>query len=125
MKKLIPLVAALVSVAGLWFDYKNIADPYPSEPAYILGIAVFLPSLLLLFCKEEIFKSWFRFARWALPLSILLIIVAPTTNGSFTPFYGINKEMVTWLMGGLFTLISLILIVWKSFAHRMPTKKNT
>ena len=75
-------------------------------------------SLVTYFLREEIFQSWIFFAKWFVPLSVILTILTPETTGSaFVPLWG--RGAVTLMMSGLFLAISLIIILWKSLGTRL------
>jgi cytochrome bd-type quinol oxidase subunit 2 len=85
----------------------------------LFSAPVFLLSLILLFLREEIFRSWKHFAYWWLPISAFFIMLAPSTDrGSFDFGMGFDREAVTWFFAVLFFLISLILIIYKSIKLR-------
>ena len=85
---------------------------------YFFSIIILFPTIVLCFVKRLIFNSWLRFAAWWLPLSIILIAITPETSNSWMPLYFVSKDTVTVLMASIFTIISLILIAWKTFAAR-------
>lgn len=114
MRLLILSLTILAFVAGVTLDYLGIADREIGEPLYRLAIAVLIPCVVLLLNNEATFRAWFRFAAWWIPLSVLLIALTPVNGGSWMPLYLVNKETVTFLVGGLFIAISLIGIVRKS-----------
>ncbi|MFA5877241.1 MAG: hypothetical protein WC880_02670 [Candidatus Paceibacterota bacterium] len=91
------------------------------KPLYIFSLAILPITLVLCFVSSLIFKSWLKFAMWWVPLSILVIVVTPVTNNSWMPLYSFVKEDVAWFMGGVFVVISLGIIVWKTLSLR---KKN-
>jgi preprotein translocase subunit SecG len=83
----------------------------------ILSIFFFFISVILFarLKSEAIFKSWKIFTYWWLPLSALFILSAPSSGGgSIGIGGGIDREIVTWWFAGLFFIISLILIIYKS-----------
>lgn len=90
------------------------------QPIFFLSICALIPSFFLMFLEKKAQASWIKFAVWWLPLSAVLIAITPSTSGAWMPIYFFGKEMITWFMGGLFTLISLILIALKTF--RKPSK---
>jgi hypothetical protein len=91
----------------------------PSAGDFLVQISIVVLLLVgvLYFLREEIFRAWIRFARWWVPLSLVLILAAPTSSHSWA-IGGFDREGVTWLMDGLFLIISLILIIKKSVQLR-------
>ncbi|HYD93100.1 MAG TPA: hypothetical protein VEB18_01430 [Candidatus Paceibacterota bacterium] len=119
MRLKILIATILISALGYIFDYFDLYDPWLSEPLYILGLATFIPALLLVFLKKKgVFGAWAKLAAWWLPLSIVLIAVTPDSNNTWMPLYSVTKEMVTWLMAGLFSIISIVVITWTSLRNR-------
>ncbi|MEK7520288.1 MAG: hypothetical protein AAB581_03555 [Patescibacteria group bacterium] len=90
------------------------------EPLFFFSIAIFTISIILYFLREEIFHSWARFTKWYLPLAaILIVFVADSRGGLFIGFGGgFDREGMVWFTAGLFFIISLILIIYKSLKLR-------
>ena len=88
-------------------------------PLGIFSIALFFLSLILRFTREQVFRSWLKFARIFLPIAIALIVLTPSGSGGFSAgFGGPDRETVTEELAALFSLISLVLIVYKSIKLR-------
>lgn len=88
------------------------------EPLFNISLSVVMASFFLFFTRNEVFASWFKFAKWWLPLSLILIILSPTDGSSaFFPAL-FSKELTSMWMGGLFVVISLLLIGVKSLQLR-------
>jgi len=89
---------------------------YIAFPVWGVSLSVFIVSLFLFFVRQEIFKSWLYFFSLFIPLSILLISIAPEyTADIITPF---TKQITTWWMASIFFLISLLIIGIKSWKLR-------
>jgi hypothetical protein len=87
-------------------------------PLFTYALVTIPASLALIFVKKDVFNAWLRFAAWWLPLSVVLIATTSENSNSWMPIYFISKDLVTQVMASLFTIISLILIAWKTFATR-------
>jgi hypothetical protein len=100
-------------------DVLFICRGYFSElafPVWGISFSVFVISVILLFVRDEIFKSWLIFSAWFLPLSVALIILSPEYSYDIiTPF---DKKLTTMWMSSIFAIISLILIIYKSIKLR-------
>ena len=71
-------------------------------------------SLITYPLREETFQSWLHFAKWFVPLSILLVLLTPDgQSGGYMPSL-IDKQVIAFLTSALFTLVSLIIIIYKS-----------
>jgi len=83
---------------------------------WIISCLVFLISLILLFLRSEIFKSWIKFSTLFVLVYAILIYLAPSQTSDFiTPF---DKKLTAWVLSFLFAIISLILIIYKSIKLR-------
>lgn len=85
------------------------------EPLLIYSTCLVPVGVSLVFVSSRSFFLWASFARWWIPLSILLIVVTPTSSNTWMPLYSLEKEGVTWLMGGLFLLISFGILIRAHF----------
>lgn len=89
------------------------------NPLYFFSL-YFLPlALILVFIPRHLFNSWLKLAAWMLPLSFIYIA---TTSVNFTgigmnffPFY---RDDAARLAAEVFSVLSLILIIWKYFVAR-------
>lgn len=80
-----------------------------AEPLFFLSIPFLLVIIILFFRPKETFDVWKKFAIIFLPLSIILIAITPVT--SYDMMFDYNKEKITWIMSGLFFVISLMVII--------------
>ena|SRR3989344_2446931 len=80
-------------------------------------ISVLIFSLITYRLKELTFSSWKNFSLWAIPFSLILITFLPTrTHG--LDFVPVTKGTVIFFLTILYSIISLILIVYKSFKKK-------
>ena len=75
---------------------------------------IFLLSLITYKMKDIVFQTWFKFARVWVPLTIILVILSPEYGNALLP---VEKGTVSFFMSALFLIISLIIIVYKSFQN--------
>lgn len=82
---------------------------------YILFVFpfVFLFSLITYFLRESVFRAWANFAKWWVPLQILLVLITPESSGGYFVSL-IDKQFVAIILSGVFAILSLIIIIWKS-----------
>ena len=79
----------------------------------MLFIPVFLFSLITFKLKESTFSLWRNFSVWAIPISLIIISFLPTrTHG--LDFLPITKGTVIFSLTVLYSVISLLLIIYKS-----------
>lgn len=86
------------------------------EVLLIPFIPLLILSLITFKMREEVYHAWFRFARWWVPLSIVLIFISPEYSAD--QMFRIEKGSVALLTSVIFIIVSVILIVWKYFAMR-------
>jgi hypothetical protein len=75
---------------------------------------------LFFFLRDEVFSPWVKLAKWWVPISMFLILVIP--GDSSGGGWGIDipplDAVFALYSSGLFLVISLILIIWKSIQLR-------
>lgn len=75
-------------------------------------IAVFVIAVAMsLFSSDRVYQSWFRFARWWIPMSMLAIFIAPKYSGNVLD--SIEKGSVALVTSVIFIVVSLIIIGYK------------
>ncbi|MBI5003712.1 hypothetical protein HZC00_01310 [Candidatus Kaiserbacteria bacterium] len=74
-------------------------------------LPLFILSLITFKMRDEVYRTWFRFARWWIPFSIMLIFISP--EYSVDQMFRIEKGSVALLTSALFSTISLIIVTWK------------
>lgn len=90
-------------------------DPYDEiigQPLSTLSFCFFILSIILLFVKEKVFYVWSKFSAVFILITALIIAKAPVYSGSIDPF---EKKPVTIFLTSLFFLMSLALILSKTF----------
>lgn len=116
------LIGALTGIAiaymidyGRKFGISREIYKFVAEPLFNLSLSLLIISAIIIFVRDQIFYSWLKFAYWWLSITILLVLIVPTNDGSLLP---ITKEIVSLWMSGLFIFISLVIIVIKSLKLR-------
>lgn len=87
----------------------------------LFSLSLIVISFILLPLREETFFAWKKFAKIYLPIAfaiILLFAFSSGGGGNWGLGGGMDTEGVTIFLSGLFFLISLILIVYKSWKLR-------
>jgi hypothetical protein len=75
-----------------------------------LLLPLFLLSLITYKMSDEVYRAWFRFVRWWVPATIVLVLLSPSYGHGLIP---VDKGRVSLLLSGLFLLISLVIIIIK------------
>ena len=98
-----------------WLDrtFLEITNPLDSFARYFLVIA-----LVLIFIPRSTFNSWLKLAAWAIPFSIIYIALTPVNSNAFMDFFPFYRDDAARLAGEVFAAVSLLLILYKSFAAR-------
>lgn len=119
----ISLVGAIIFFASAFSKEVGICPSYNYSSCLNLSnqfseillpfFAVLLLSLITYWMRDEIYQTWFRFARWAVPLSMFLILITPEYSGGL--FNPIQKGSVSFALTTLFFLISLLIILTQYF----------
>lgn len=95
---------------GSWLD--NVYF-YLIEPPDLFSLVTLPLAVVLCFVSASIFKSWFKFAVWWIPLSVLVITLAPESSGSLFSLYSFEKIDAAWMMSSFFVMVSVGIIVGK------------
>jgi hypothetical protein len=77
---------------------------------------IFLFSLITYKMRNEVFRLWVRFTYVWLPLTLILVFVAPEYQNSWLPVY--EKGFVSFVFSATYFLISLILVTIKYISLR-------
>ena len=91
---------------------------------------IFIPtislSIITFFLRDEIFRAWLKFAYWWMPISIFFIFLSANAGGGGG--WGIptilDPEFVSFVFSSLFFIISLLIIITRSFSLRNQEKKE-
>lgn len=81
---------------------------------------LFLFSIITYFMSEKVFQIWSRFAIVWIPISMILIGLAPEYGEGLWLFPRIEKGTVALVLSALFVAVSIILIAWTT----LRTRKN-
>lgn len=85
-----------------------------SQLLFFMPLEILVFSTILFF-REKASPLWLRFVLVWFPFSILLVFLAPD---NYSGIVGFDKELVSWWMCGIFFVVSLLIIIWKSFSSR-------
>lgn len=119
--KLLILIVALLSIAVPIFAF---GDPENSfiynwgKPIMIGSATLIIVLLLLLFFPQSVFDSWIKFARIAIPISFLLVVLSYCSGRGFFSFCLIDQESATALVGAIFLIITVGIIISKRFLKK-------
>lgn len=84
-------------------------------------ILLFIFSLITYSMKENVFQSWWKFARIWIPISMFAILISPSNSHNW--MFPVEKGTVAFFSSALFLIISLILItIWQIKERRNQNK---
>lgn len=122
---IVSLLGTLIFVTLLFATKLGICGPEnyactdaldPIAQTLSIFFPVFLLSVITYFMRDDVYRTWFRFTRWWVSLSVLATLIIPTTRDWLYPLA--SKAGVAFLSVIFFFLISLVLIAYKHFATR-------
>jgi len=104
------------SCYGTWIHRIYLAA---TNPVYFFAI-YFLPvALILAIVSREVYKSWMKFAVWAVPVAIIFIAITPDSNpGAYMDFFPFYRDDAARLAGQVFAVASLLFILYKWYVSR-------
>jgi len=113
-----------------WGGETRCMDSFSESIVLISGffsLSLLLISLILFFLRPEIYTSWWKFARIYLPVALALILLMGFSDdgGSWGVSADFDAEITIWFTAGLFLLISLILIIYKSLKLKKSNQPPT
>lgn len=87
---------------------------YISKILFWMAVPAFIFSLISVFLREEVTRSWRKFTNYFLPISIVVILLTPNSSHGMD-ILPLIKENVTILLVSVYSIVSLVLILYKSF----------
>jgi len=96
--------------------FHSMFDPF-IYPLFLYSVTTLPLAIVLLFIGKTAFRSWLRLAMWWLPLSVIVIAITPTSSNAWMPLYFVGKDATSLIMAGLFSILSIFLILSKQFNH--------
>lgn len=110
------VLLSLIILMGIIATVTYINRYFTSLGTFIFSFSVSFCGVLIgiYFSKKKAFNAWKKFAMFYLPISIVLIMLSPTTNMNFI---GFDKELTTLWLAGIFFIISIIIILAKREKH--------
>jgi hypothetical protein len=89
------------------------------QPLFIESVALALVFLILLFLSPLYFQNWLKYAAWFIPVAILWIISSDVNcSGGLGLGLCFDKELATWWSGGIYLVLSLVVIIVTYFKRR-------
>lgn len=103
------------SCYGMWVHH---IYEYVTSPLYFFALYSLPLTVILILIPRRIFNSWLKLAAWTLPLLFIFVATQPVVAS----FLSTNRDDAARLAAEIFTVLSLVLILWKSFAARRTHK---
>jgi hypothetical protein len=135
-KKLVLWISLIVTlflglvliIEGKDYCYQNILCEKIFNLAGFLSFNIFLFPVILFFSlitykmRDEVFRLWVRFTYIWLPLTLILVFIAPEYQNSWLPIY--EKGFVSFVMSAIYVLVSIILVVIKHLSLKKTLLKK-
>jgi hypothetical protein len=94
---------------------------YITSPLYFFSLYLLPIALVLIFVSRATFNSCLKLAVWMIPLAMIYIFTTPVSFSGWVDFFPFYRDDAARLAGQVFSVVSLILIIWKYFvARRKP-----
>ncbi|MCX6786235.1 MAG: hypothetical protein NTU85_00170 [Candidatus Kaiserbacteria bacterium] len=116
-----PIVFHICANTYKFNDYTGCLDSSIKSigfPLLIFSLWVLLATFVAIFFSEKIFRSWLKFVAWAIPLAIIFIAITPVSSTAVMDFFPFYRDDAARLAGEVFSVISLIIIIWKWIVSR-------
>jgi len=84
-----------------------------SESMFWLVIPILFFSIVTLVLRRNIFLSWIKMTNYFFIISIVIILIIPTSTHGLD-FFPLVKETMTIILASIYSIISLSLIIYKS-----------
>ncbi len=124
-KKNILITSSVLSVLGLILGRMSDAGSCGQSDvclliAYLLlsFVPIFIFSIIVYFLKDVAFISWRKMTGWWIIVTVILVAISPTEHADLV---GFEKKTTLFLLTCFYILVSLLLIIYKSFQSQ--TKK--
>ncbi|KND48218.1 MAG: hypothetical protein AB201_01310 [Parcubacteria bacterium C7867-006] len=85
-----------------------------SKSVFWLAIPIMFFSLFSFFIRYSTFKSWSKFTLFYIVISILIVLISPNSTHGMD-IYPATKENMTIVLASIYSVVSIILIIYKSF----------
>ncbi|MDO8492742.1 MAG: hypothetical protein Q7S34_03830 [bacterium] len=89
---------------------------YSADLMFLPIIPLFLFALITYKMRDEAYHAWLRFSYAWVPLSMLLIFIAPDYSHDW--LYPIDKGSIAFVMSAIFCVVSLVIIAVKYISLR-------
>ena len=89
-----------------------------TQPFYNFSLFLLPIALVLIFVPRRVFNSWLKFVALALPLLFIFVATQPVVSS----FLSTNRDDAARLAGQVFSVVSLILIIWKAYTFRRENR---
>lgn len=88
-------------------------------PLLTFSSVLIIISLILFFTSDSVFNSWWRFAKYYLPIAAVLILLSSgRSGGGWGVSINFDTELTTWFLVGIFFAVSVGIIAYQSWKRR-------
>ena len=118
----ISLIGIVVNYSRLTYDYCPSTYVPCTDLVYdgLVNFLIFIPlllfSLITYRMRESIYRAWVRFVYVWIPLSMILIFLAPEYSNDW--MFPVTKASVAFVTFWIFVIISSLIIIYQYIATR-------
>lgn len=109
-KKKIAVILPLLLITAITIYVNRFFTPLGTFIGFF-SLAFAIIFFVSLFVNIHVFNYWKKFVLIFFPLAIFFVLLMPSISGGFV---GIDKELATLFLAGLFLASSVGIIIWKS-----------
>jgi hypothetical protein len=80
-------------------------------PLILTLVPLFVFSLLTYKMREEVFRAWWNFARWWVPVIVAVTIFLNNAGGSGGGYIGMGQDFTFFILGTLYVILILVSLV--------------
>lgn len=116
-KNIIYIVVSFLIVVSAYFVNINFKEDLPrklSESVFWLVVPILIFSIITLMTKRSVFSIWAKMTNYFFISSVVIVLLTPTSTHGLD-FFPVVKETVTIALASSYSIISLILVLYKSF----------
>lgn len=88
-----------------------------SESIFWLTVPILFFSIVTFLTRNSIFLIWKKVTNYFLIISIVIVLFTPTSSHGLD-FFPLVKETATIVLSSIYSIISLILIIYKSLKNK-------
>lgn len=113
-KKILPIVFSLGMIVIAYFfneNFRYLISKDTSESIFWITVPIFVFSIIVFFLNTSMWNLWFKFSLFFYAFALIISFFPLSTTRDFAPSI---QEIFIYIFSILYTIISIILIIYKS-----------